>query len=93
MFVNSLFLMFCTNMLFGATNGLRNVENRKRLNNSVAVFKRILDIPDKEIPRELVNETHCIVVVLAMKQCAFIIGLNMPRDILLQEQKPCRMNR
>ena len=46
----------------------------KRLNEAAAVLTEVMDAPDKGIPQELLENSHCIVIVPALKTAAFGIG-------------------
>src|SRR5579862_142499 len=51
-----------------------NTEVVKRLHESAAVFSEVMSAPDKGIPRELLEKSHCIVIVPGLKTAAFIVG-------------------
>lgn len=46
----------------------------KRLHEAAAVFSEIMDAPDKGIPRDLLSNAHCIVIVPDLKTAAFMVG-------------------
>jgi SH3 domain-containing YSC84-like protein 1 len=46
----------------------------QRLHDAATVFSEIMAAPDKGIPRELVEDAHCAVIVPGVKQAAFILG-------------------
>jgi lipid-binding SYLF domain-containing protein len=46
----------------------------KRLQAAADVFKEVMNISDKAIPQDLLNKSHCIVVVPGLKTGAFIVG-------------------
>ena len=46
----------------------------ERLNEAATVFEEIMAIPDKGIPRNLVEKAHCIVIVPELKAAAFVFG-------------------
>jgi lipid-binding SYLF domain-containing protein len=46
----------------------------KRLDEAEAVFSEIMAAPDKGIPRDLLADAHCIVIVPALKTAAFVLG-------------------
>jgi len=46
----------------------------KRLEESAAVFSEIMATPDKGIPRDLLANAHCIVIVPGLKTAAFGVG-------------------
>jgi SH3 domain-containing YSC84-like protein 1 len=49
-------------------------EPAKRLNAAADVFTAVMSAPDKGIPRELLENSHCIVIVPALKTAAFVVG-------------------
>ena len=49
-------------------------ESAKRLDESAAVFSEIMSTPDKGIPKEMLENAHCIVIVPGMKTAAFVFG-------------------
>ena len=55
--------------LLGATK-----EAVKRLEDSAAVFSEVMSMPDKGIPRDLLEKAQCIVIVPGLKKGAFVIG-------------------
>jgi len=46
----------------------------ERLNEAGVVFSEIMSAPDKGIPRDLIEKSHCVVVVPGLKKGAFIVG-------------------
>jgi hypothetical protein len=56
-----------------ASAGAEN-EPAKRLNDAATVFAEIMDTPDKGIPQDLLEKSHCIVIVPDLKTAAFIGG-------------------
>jgi lipid-binding SYLF domain-containing protein len=57
-------------------------DNAKRLNEAAAVFSEVMDAPDKGIPRELLENAHCIVIVPALKTAAFVFGAKYGKGYL-----------
>jgi lipid-binding SYLF domain-containing protein len=45
-----------------------------RLKDSYTVLKEILGMPDKGIPRDLLNKAVCVVVYPSVKKAAFVVG-------------------
>jgi len=66
-----LFLMFLT---AAALAGKEKAQPLQRLDEAAAVFKEIMDTPDRSIPQDLLDKSHCIVIVPGLKKGAFIIG-------------------
>lgn len=46
----------------------------ERLDDSAALFSEIMAAPDKSIPQDLLEKSHCIVLVPGLKKGAFVIG-------------------
>jgi lipid-binding SYLF domain-containing protein len=64
-------------MMVGAVLPLvaaKESEPTARLRESAAVFSEIMATPDKGIPKELLENAHCIVIVPGLKKGAFIVG-------------------
>ncbi|MCZ2080030.1 MAG: lipid-binding SYLF domain-containing protein [Bryobacteraceae bacterium] len=71
-------LLVCMNaVLFSASKSDLN-----RLNESAAVLEEVMAAPDKAIPQDLLDRSHCIVVVPGLKKAAFIIGGKYGRGFL-----------
>ena len=49
-------------------------ESAKRLDQAATVFSEIMATPDKGIPRDLLENARCIVIVPNLKTAAFIVG-------------------
>jgi lipid-binding SYLF domain-containing protein len=49
-------------------------ESVKRLNEAATVFSEVMAAPDKGIPEDLVEKSHCIVIVPGLKTAAFVVG-------------------
>jgi lipid-binding SYLF domain-containing protein len=45
-----------------------------RLQAAADVFKEVMGTPDKAIPQDLLNKSHCIIIVPGLKKGAFIVG-------------------
>ena len=49
----------------------------QRLKASYEALRDILGMPDKGIPRDLLNKAECVIVVPSMKKAAFIGGCKL----------------
>jgi lipid-binding SYLF domain-containing protein len=58
-------------------------ESAKRLNDAGIVFAEIMDTPDKGIPQDLLEKSHCIVIVPDLKTAAFIGGAKYGKGYLV----------
>lgn len=54
-----------------------------RIENSVAVFKEVMDIPEKSIPPALLNEAHGIAVIPGVIKAGFIVGGRHGKGVVL----------
>jgi lipid-binding SYLF domain-containing protein len=46
----------------------------KRLDEAAAVFSEVMGAPDKGIPQDLIEKSHCIVIVPELKTAGFVLG-------------------
>ena len=53
-----------------------------RLKDSYDVLKAVTGMPDKGIPRDLLNKAECVIVVPAVKKAAFIVGASYGRGVM-----------
>ena len=49
-------------------------ETAARLDEAATVFSEIMGTPDKSIPQDLLDKSHCVVLVPGMKKAAFVVG-------------------
>ncbi len=61
-------------LLLSAVTSLMADTVSERLRESAVVLKEILSAPDQSIPRDLLDASHCLVVVPGMKTAAFVVG-------------------
>jgi SH3 domain-containing YSC84-like protein 1 len=54
-----------------------------RLKESRDVLKEILGMPDKGIPRDLLNKAECVVVFPSVKKAGFIVGASYGRGAIV----------
>ena len=47
---------------------------KERLDESAALFREIMDVPENSIPQDLLKKAHCIVIVPGLKKAAFGFG-------------------
>jgi SH3 domain-containing YSC84-like protein 1 len=52
----------------------KDSESVKRLDEATAVLTEIMATPDKGIPQDMLENSHCIVVVPGLKTAAFLMG-------------------
>ena len=53
-----------------------------RVQNAATVLKEILDIPD-DIPQDLLDKTHCVIVFPSVVKAAFIVGGSYGRGVMI----------
>jgi len=63
-------------------------ESVERLNEAATVFSEIMAAPDKDIPEDLLEKAHCIVIVPGLKKGAFIVGAKFGKGFLSCRQMP-----
>jgi lipid-binding SYLF domain-containing protein len=54
----------------------------ERLHESYSVLKAVVGMPDKGIPRDLLNKADCVIVVPSVKKAAFIVGASYGRGVM-----------
>ena len=57
-------------------------EPLQRLDEATAVFQEIMATPDRSIPQDLLDKSHCIVIVPGLKKGAFLIGAKYGKGYL-----------
>jgi lipid-binding SYLF domain-containing protein len=72
-------LAFC---LLVALPAFAQQKEDNRLKESYTVMKEILGMPDKGIPRDLLNKSLCVVVYPSVKKAAFVVGASYGRGII-----------
>lgn len=71
-------------LCIGATSVVLGQEKETdRLKESYTVLKEILGIPDKGIPRGLLDKAECVVVFPSVKKAAFIVGASYGRGAMI----------
>ncbi|HVN19703.1 MAG TPA: lipid-binding SYLF domain-containing protein [Dongiaceae bacterium] len=72
-------MLACTLPLFAADKE-EKVDDRIR--ESADVMKEILGMPEKGIPRDLLNRAECVIVYPSVKKAAFIVGGSYGRGLI-----------
>jgi lipid-binding SYLF domain-containing protein len=78
-------ILFPCLLLAGVTPLMADTAS-ERLQESAAVLKEILSAPDQSIPRDLLDDAHCLVVVPGMKSAAFLVGGKFGRGFIVCRQ-------
>jgi SH3 domain-containing YSC84-like protein 1 len=55
----------------------------RRLTEANAMFKEIMDTPDRSVPRDLLRDAECAVLVPGLKKAGFIVGAKYGRGFAL----------
>src|SRR5450631_4784238 len=61
---------------------LAQEKETQRLKDSYDVLKAVVGMPDKGIPRDLLNKAECVIVVPAVKKAAFVVGASYGRGVM-----------
>jgi SH3 domain-containing YSC84-like protein 1 len=67
--------------------GAKQTDSQKRLNESASVFEEIMDMKDKSIPQELLDNAHCLVIVPGLKKGGFILAGKYGKGYLICRRK------
>jgi SH3 domain-containing YSC84-like protein 1 len=59
-----------------------------RLEDSYSVLKDVIGMPDKGIPRDLLNKAECVIVVPSVKKAAFVVGASYGRGVMTCRSGP-----
>jgi len=76
--INTKPLLFTTILCSAAVLYAGEADNR-RLADASSMFKEIMDTPDRSIPRDLLRDSQCMVLVPGMKKAGFIVGAKYGR--------------
>src|SRR5882757_8921237 len=55
---------------------------RERVKDSGQVLKEILDMPDKSIPKSVLDGSKCVIILPSVKKVAFGIGASYGRGVM-----------
>jgi len=68
--------LFLTLGLLGSTAQAAESKNKTnaRLDDAAELFSEIMSTPDRSIPQDLLNKSHCIVLVPGLKKGGFVIA-------------------
>jgi SH3 domain-containing YSC84-like protein 1 len=69
-------------LFFTAAGAFAQDKEDDRLKNSYTVLKEILAMPDKGIPRDLLNKSVCVIVYPSVLKAAFIVGGSYGRGVI-----------
>ncbi len=57
-------------------------KEKQRLKESYEVMEAVIGMPDKGIPRDLLNKAECVVVFPSVKKAAFVVGASYGRGVM-----------
>ncbi len=57
-------------------------KEQERLKSSYEVLKEVIGMPDKGIPRDLLNKSECVIVIPSVKKAAFVVGASYGRGVM-----------
>jgi len=69
----------CAAGLCSTTRAAEETRTNERLDDTAALFKEIMSTPDKSIPQDLLNKSHCIVLVPGLKKGGFVVAAKWGR--------------
>ncbi len=52
---------------------------QQRLRFATSVVRQTMEIPDKGIPRDLLNKAHCVIIIPGQKKGGFVVGVKYGR--------------
>jgi lipid-binding SYLF domain-containing protein len=63
----------------GAMGAAEETKTADRLNDAAALFHEVMSTPDKSIPQDLLNKSHCIILVPGLKKGGFVVAAKFGR--------------
>jgi lipid-binding SYLF domain-containing protein len=54
-------------------------KTKERLNDAAAMFSEVMATPDRSIPQDLLNKSHCIILVPGLKKGGFVVAAKFGR--------------
>ena len=69
----------CCSILGSAMWAAEETKTNERLDDAAALFKEIMSTPDKSIPQDLLNKSHCIILVPGLKKGGFVVAAKYGR--------------
>jgi lipid-binding SYLF domain-containing protein len=68
--------------LFTPMRAAEETKTNDRLDDAAALFKEIMGTPDKSIPQDLLNKSHCIILVPGLKKGGFVVAAKYGRGFV-----------
>lgn len=72
-------LAICVAGLSGAAWAAEERKTTDRLDDAAALFNEIMSTPDRSIPQDLLNKSHCIILVPGLKKGGFVVAAKYGR--------------
>jgi len=66
----------------GAMWAAEETKTTDRLNDAAEMFSEIMGTPDKSIPQDLLNKSHCIILVPGLKKGGFVLAAKYGRGFV-----------
>jgi lipid-binding SYLF domain-containing protein len=80
--MRTIVLTICLAGLWSAGWAAEETRTNERLNDSAALFNEVMRTPDKSIPQDLLNKSHCIVLVPGLKKGGFVVAAKWGRGFV-----------
>ncbi len=75
-------IALCIAGLCSAARAAEKDKTIERLSDATALFHEIMATPDKSIPQDLLNKSHCIVLVPGLKKGGFVVAAKYGRGFV-----------
>lgn len=77
-----LFLASTFSLTLSAADEDRATEVKNRLSAAETAFSEVMGTPDKGIPKDLLEEAHCAVIIPGLKKAAFLVGVKYGKGFI-----------
>jgi SH3 domain-containing YSC84-like protein 1 len=75
-------LAMCAAGLYPTMRAAEETRTNERLDDAAALFKEVMSTPDKSIPQDLLNKSHCIVLVPGLKKGGLVVAAKWGRGFV-----------
>lgn len=75
-------LAMCAAGLSSTMWAAEETRTNERLDDAAALFKEVMSTPDKSIPQDLLNKSHCIVLVPGLKKGGLVVAAKWGRGFV-----------
>jgi lipid-binding SYLF domain-containing protein len=69
-------------MISVTVRAAEETKTNERLDDAAAMFTEIMSTPDKSIPQDLLNKSHCIILVPGLKKGGFVVAAKFGRGFV-----------